>query len=103
MRRTVCLLAAPLVLPSFGSDVPKEYDGAKEKDELDGTWKCLPLEFDDGLNLRPLPEDTFRGGKWRQSTGKFLLTGTYTAQTGHKPANLDVTVWAGDKPYQTLK
>jgi hypothetical protein len=42
MRRIVCLLAALLVLPSLGSDSPKEYDGTTAWDDgLQGTWEAV--------------------------------------------------------------
>src|SRR5262245_27862133 len=47
MRRTVCLLAiALLVLPSLGSDAPKEYDGTTKRDDVQGTWEFVGFERD---------------------------------------------------------
>src|SRR5262249_52284330 len=71
MRRIVCLLAGVLlVVPSLGSDAPKEYDGATERDELEGTWELV------GIECRPVQEGpsnqcvvTFRGGRFTKSYG----------------------------------
>jgi uncharacterized protein (TIGR03067 family) len=91
MRRTVCLLAALLVLPSLGSDSPKEYDGATEEDELRGEWRVVIIEDETRiLDNGALGVRTFRSGKWTYSNGQVSVAGAYTADARYKPPRLDM-------------
>src|SRR5262249_6151031 len=90
MRRTVCLLAALLVLPSLGSDSPKEYDGAMQDDELQGTWQIA------GSSRICL--QTFRGNTWVYTQeGQVVEEGTFKADQILKLALLDETMVNGQK------
>ena len=86
MRRTVCLLAiALLVLPSLGSDAPKEYDGTTKRDDVQGTWEFVGFERD-GKILPPAFSEVmiYRGGAYtRIIEEKFVLRGRYRADPGH--------------------
>jgi uncharacterized protein (TIGR03067 family) len=101
MRRIVCLLAGVLlVVPSLGSDAPKEYDGATERDELEGTWELV------GIECRPVQEGpsnqcvvTFRGGRFTKSYGDGdTLRGSYRLDPARKPSHLDQYLSTG--PFQ---
>jgi|SRR5262245_54221152 uncharacterized protein (TIGR03067 family) len=91
MRRTVCLLAiALLVLPSLGSDAPKEYDGTTKRDDVQGTWEFVGFERD-GKILPPAFSEVmiYRGGAYtRIIEEKFVLRGRYRADPGHTPPYL---------------
>ena len=95
MRRFVCLLAGLLlVLPSLGSDAPKEYDGATvQKEELEGTWRLTGFEWDGKTKPGTQAVMTLRGGTYTItfSDGK-TWRGNYQIDTTHQPAHLD---WLG--------
>src|SRR5579872_446904 len=89
MRRTVCLLAALLVLPALGSDSPKEYDDRTEGPGIDGEWVIIGGT----RNGRPV-EPSASVLECRH--GEFTWRGTYFG--GHyafdlyqQPAHLDWT------------
>jgi uncharacterized protein (TIGR03067 family) len=106
MRRLVCLLAGVLlVVPSLGSDAPKEYDGATEKDELEGTWE-LTLHEIGGVGFTPTLtcEVTFRRGTYiaRYGDGD-TIRATYRFDRSHQPPHLDLCPSSEDFNGQTLK
>jgi uncharacterized protein (TIGR03067 family) len=93
MRRIVCFLAGVLlVVPSLGSDALKEYDGATEKDELQGTWRMVKAE----TNGEPVVAMavgavfTFRTGKMLAVNHRLSVEDTYITRTDLRPAHLDV-------------
>jgi uncharacterized protein (TIGR03067 family) len=93
MRRTVWLLAALLALPSLGSDAPREYDGAANADELEGTWAFVMGGIPGAINVDVpgLPTvQTFRRGKWEyRQGGEVVSEGVYATDTSRNPATLD--------------
>jgi uncharacterized protein (TIGR03067 family) len=92
MRQIVCLLAALLVLPSLGSDSPKEYDGATESDGIEGTWQAVSVENSGGRY--PTPAEwrmTFRAGKFTWTGGGLHPQGSYKVDAGKQPAWVDMT------------
>jgi uncharacterized protein (TIGR03067 family) len=91
MSRTVYLFAALLVLPSLGSDAPKEYDGATELDALQGTWRRIALKHD-GRDVPLEGEEmivTYLSGKFVWPGN---VVGSYTVDTSRKPAHLTETI-----------
>src|SRR5437868_2823048 len=85
MRRIVCLLVGVLlVVPSLGSDSPKDYDGTTEQDDLQGTWQLV------GASLRCVM--TNRGGTFscEYSSGE-KVGGSYRIDPAHSPPRLDWT------------
>src|SRR5262245_631196 len=91
MRRIACLLAVLLlVLPSLGSDAPKEYDETVAwEDGLQGSWLLVGQEF----NGKPVDfvesVQTFRNGKYTTKDKHGSVAGTYTIDASQKPAHLD--------------
>jgi uncharacterized protein (TIGR03067 family) len=89
MRRTVCLLATLLVLPSLGSDSPKEYDDNAEIDGLQGTWQLVEAQ---GKTIPPEWQivEIFRSGKWTlRSGGEIKGEGIYEVDVTRHPATFD--------------
>jgi uncharacterized protein (TIGR03067 family) len=90
MRRIVCLLAGVLlVVPSLGSDAPKEYDGATvQVDELEGTWR---MTENDGMMVDPTSQrvTTFRSRtytiNWNDGDTD---RGSYRIDSTHNPPRL---------------
>jgi uncharacterized protein (TIGR03067 family) len=97
MRRTVCLLAALLVLSSLGSDAPKEYEGATEIDGIEGVWRLIASESN-GLTLclKDSAVETYLNGKWEYSSGDGSASGIYKADGRFSPAHLDRTHIIGE-------
>jgi uncharacterized protein (TIGR03067 family) len=99
MRRTVCLLAVLLVVPSLGSDEPRGYEGQVTWDDgLQGAWRLVTFETPTlRINHENADPDilTFRAGKWERSSVQISEAGTYTPSTGFAPARLDRTYTAG--------
>jgi uncharacterized protein (TIGR03067 family) len=107
MRRFVCLLVGVLlVVPALGSDSPKEYGGATDGDELQGTWElvssgCVGRESPPHPLHRPCIQ-TYRRGKWTyQQAGRVLDEGTYTSDSRRKLAFLDETKTGGEAARRT--
>jgi uncharacterized protein (TIGR03067 family) len=98
MRRTVCLLAALLVLPSLGSDSPKEYDGATARNELEGTWErvsAAPVGEKAVISLPGECVETFRDGRWvYRHKGRVISEGVYTADSTRRPCAFDESTTA---------
>jgi uncharacterized protein (TIGR03067 family) len=93
MRRTVGLLTALLLaVQSLGSGSPKDFDGAIEADELQGTWEAVAAEFrgKDAVFNAPWVW-TFRDGKYVVKTPAGTTAGTYRINRTTKPAHLDET------------
>jgi uncharacterized protein (TIGR03067 family) len=92
MRRTVWLLVGVLlVLPSLGSDAPKDYDGAVRTEDIEGEWRLVSCRFGG--------ESASEGGRaiWTFRDGQFIpgewngLKRTYTvAPSVHGPAPIDL-------------
>ena len=98
MRRTVCLLAALLlVLPSLASDSPKEYDGATvKKDDLEGTWRLVAVKYDGKFMVSDHLEYVFhRGTITFKVRGAETWQGSYRTDPTRKPSDLDMysTKW----------
>jgi uncharacterized protein (TIGR03067 family) len=97
MRRTVCLLAALLVLPSLGSDAPKEYDGTTEAG-LEGVWERVSATPAGGKAVIALPGEcveTFRDGRWvYRHKGRLVSEGVYRADYTRRPCALDESTTA---------
>jgi uncharacterized protein (TIGR03067 family) len=99
MRRSVCLLAvALLALPSLGSDAPKEYDGATERDELEGSWErvsAAPVGGKAAISLPGECVETFRDGRWvYKDKGRVISEGVYRADSTRRPCALDESTTA---------
>jgi uncharacterized protein (TIGR03067 family) len=98
MRRSACLLAALLVLPSLGSDSPKEYDGATARNELEGTWERVSATPAGGKAVIALPGEcveTFRHGRWvYRHKGRIVSEGVYRTDSSRQPAHLDESTTA---------
>jgi uncharacterized protein (TIGR03067 family) len=104
MRRTVCLLAALLVLPSLGSDAPKEYDGATAKaDDLDGEWQLTAVTFDGIQVTFHKTVVAFHGGRYTETGGKRQEIGTYKVAAVRSPAELDMTPSNGQDQGRTFR
>jgi uncharacterized protein (TIGR03067 family) len=91
-RRIYWLLTVVLVVPSLGSDAPKEHDGAAEIAGIEGTWRCVSVENSGGTYPTP-PEwrMTFRAGKFTWTGGGIYPQGSYTVDARKKPGWLDMT------------
>jgi uncharacterized protein (TIGR03067 family) len=105
MRRTLCLLAALLALPLLGSDAPKEYDGATQPDELEGTWRLTEFAFEDrkqALDFQSVL--TLRGRTYRRddSDGD-TFRGSYRTDLSHQPSHIDWMPSKGHFAGRTLK
>jgi uncharacterized protein (TIGR03067 family) len=100
-RRIVWLVAVPLlVAPSLGSDAPKDYDGATQADELEGTWRLVAVEYDGGRGIPAVVTITYRGRNFTEVDG---TTGTFTTDVRRKPAHLDSTATTGYWAGRTVK
>src|SRR5262249_53404922 len=105
MRRIVCLLAGVLlVLPSLGSDSPKEYDGATQLSNIDGSWQ-LVMRRQDGQEtvFKERIIWTFRKGEFINSAVPDGDKKTYkVTPTSYGPAHLDlglVDPYGGELPW----
>jgi uncharacterized protein (TIGR03067 family) len=92
MRRIVYLLAGGLlVVPSLGSDAPKEFGDAAEPDELQGMWALVLQVYDHRQAIAPAVEgsevETFRAGRWEKDDPERSVT--YRADASRLPAHLD--------------
>ena len=97
MRRTVCLLAALLVLPSLGSDAPKEYDGSMEEPSIEGTWRRTTAS---GHSLVM----TFHSGDFTLAVGNTVLgRGSYRIDSSRNPRLLDKAPTYGAYKGATVK
>jgi uncharacterized protein (TIGR03067 family) len=97
MRRTVCLLAVVLlVVPSLGSDEPKDYDGETDRYELEGSWIAITIQLDDGTRLPETSRFTFRRGKTVYQGDGPVVHGAYLADTNCKPHRLDMRYETSD-------
>jgi uncharacterized protein (TIGR03067 family) len=52
MRRLSLIAAVLFVVPLFGYDSPKEYDGSMAADGIEGTWRLIEVE-DNGTKRPP--------------------------------------------------
>jgi uncharacterized protein (TIGR03067 family) len=88
MRRTVCLLAALLALPSLGSDAPKGYDGVTEFVGIEGTWRRVAVHVHGHEIPFQAEVRTYRQGRitWADGGG---IVWTYTTDNSHITACLD--------------
>jgi uncharacterized protein (TIGR03067 family) len=91
MSRTVCLLAGVLlVVPSLGSDAPKEYDGTVAwDDELQGSWLLVGVDFNGKAVDFVESVQTFRNGKYTTKDKNGTTAGTYIIDASQTPAHLD--------------
>jgi uncharacterized protein (TIGR03067 family) len=101
MRRLSLPFAALLVLPFLGASEPREYDGVTEKDDLEGSWHMVAVEYR-GRD-QPVPVK----GAWNYRRGRFTWpldhAGTYKADPSRKPAHLDETEERGQSKGKTWK
>src|SRR5438874_7975737 len=83
---------------------------ADDKDlaKLDGTWVAQSVEI--GGNKIPDEEMkkfpghlTIKGGKWTLKAGERSQTGTFTADTAKKPAQMDVKPGDGPNAGKTIQ
>jgi uncharacterized protein (TIGR03067 family) len=103
VRRIVWLVAGVLlVVPSLGSDAPKDTDGATEADELRGTWQIVAAEFK-GIRLTAAGVLIYRDGKYGPVNSRGSWAGTYTTDASRKPAHLDQTDSQGEDKGRTRK
>jgi uncharacterized protein (TIGR03067 family) len=100
MRRTVCLLAVLLVLPSLGSDSPKEYDGATEGDGIEGKWQCIAYQKQDPFQSVLI----VRAGTYTISyKDGDVIEGNIRIDPNQNPAHLDENPLTGYLKGETLK
>jgi uncharacterized protein (TIGR03067 family) len=92
MRRLSLLTAVLLVLPSFGYDSPKEYDGTIVEDPLEGTWRLTEVAYNDRKYEPNIDEMvvTCRGAilTIKYSNGD-TIQGNYRINTARRPWQLD--------------
>ena len=94
MRRTVCLLAAMLILPAVGSDSPKDYNDRMEEVSIEGTWLMVRLEANGStIPIRPNEIYTYQGSNFHCADGE--LDGTYSVDGSVRPARLVEHVMKG--------
>src|SRR5437016_5373478 len=101
-RRIVCLVAGVLLVAlMLGSDAPTEYDGATvQKDELEGAWRAVAVETDGSRLRTKVPTElTFRAGRWQISDRNTVGTGSYAAEAGRRPGQLDMTTATDTNKY----
>jgi uncharacterized protein (TIGR03067 family) len=101
-RRVWLLAGVLLVVPSLGSDVRKEYDGATARDELEGTWLMVSVEYEVLLPFAASIK-TYCGGRWEWPVADETFSGTYTTDAGSKPARLDETNLGGTAKGETIR
>src|SRR5262249_44083665 len=106
MRRTVRLLAVVLlVLPLLGSDLPKEYDGVTERDDVQGTWELVEWTFDgqsfggEGTMVTNYRFGTKVVRYWDSRT----ITGRYRTDPTRTPPSLDEIRSDGDYQGQAIR
>jgi uncharacterized protein (TIGR03067 family) len=81
MRRIVCLLAGVLlVVPSVGSDAPREYDDKSEYVGIEGTWRwtttsghALVLTFHSGGFTLAVENTVLGRGSYRIDSSRYPL------------------------------
>jgi uncharacterized protein (TIGR03067 family) len=83
------------VLPSLGTDSPKEYDDATEMRSIEGTWRCVSVKLN-GVDVQPLKGDeillTFRAGSYEEIyLGLRDRWGPCAVDAARWPARLDLT------------
>ncbi len=104
MRRTVCLLAALLVLPSLGSDSPKDYDDAIQFDIIEGTWMSVGATVDGAEVIIQKSVTTFRRGFMKADYGDGdPIHGRYRVDATLTPWRLGVTPASGPLRGQTVQ
>jgi len=106
MRRFVCLLAGVLVVvPSLGSDSPREYDGATEMDGIEGTWRFVSAERIGGDVIWAGPPIlTFRGGRYvGLRDGRTVERGAYGVDNRQTPRHFDRFPESGPNRGLTLR
>ena len=106
MRRTVCLLVGVLlVVPSLGSDTPKDYDGAAEAADLEGSWQQVGVVWNGRLTTTEVgPVWTYRNG--RETThddGRLVGECPYTVDASSRPARMDTVETAGKHKGKTWR
>jgi uncharacterized protein (TIGR03067 family) len=106
MRRIVCLLAGVLlVVASLGSDSPKEYDGAAEAADLEGSWQQVGAVWNGQLTVTDAGcVRTYRNG--RETThddGRLVGDCPFTVDTSSRPARMDTVETAGKHKGKTWR
>jgi uncharacterized protein (TIGR03067 family) len=102
MRRHALLVPAVIFL------IAAAPDGEKELAKLDGTWVANSVEIggnkipDDELKKFP-GHLTIKGGKWTLKAGERSQTGTFTADTAKKPAQMDIKPGDGPNAGKTIQ
>jgi hypothetical protein len=86
MRRLLLLFAVLCVVPLFGYDSPREYDGLMAEVGIEGTWQLIDLEF----KAEKLPVDkesvrVFHDGMCRLKWNNEKYQGTYRTNPTGKP------------------
>jgi uncharacterized protein (TIGR03067 family) len=105
MRQSVCLLAVVLlVVPSLGSDAPREYDGVTANaDDLEGEWQVTAMTFN-GIQVSfHKTVVAFHGGRYTETGGKRQEIGTYKVAAVRSPAELDITPSNGQDQGRTFR
>src|SRR5215471_17779132 len=98
IRRIVSFYAGLLlVVPSLGSDAPKEFGDTAEPDELQGTWALVLQVYDNRQAFAPAVEgsvvETFRADRWEKGDPERSVT--YRADASLRPAHLDAPFPSG--------
>jgi uncharacterized protein (TIGR03067 family) len=100
MRRIVCLLAGVLlVVPSLGSDAPKEYDGVTDDTGLEGSWQQVGAvkNRDTTMEMSSAYVWTYRNGKVTlHLDGILTAEDSYTVDASFRPARMDCVKTDGE-------
>jgi uncharacterized protein (TIGR03067 family) len=97
MKKLPPLLVAVLTLTLLGSDSPKDYDDRTQLAGIEGAWRRVEVKVNGQVQNDPGdPGLIFRGQKFEWTGGGGGPKGTYTFNTSHRPAHLDMK--ATDQP-----
>jgi uncharacterized protein (TIGR03067 family) len=97
VRKTVSLLVVLLGVFLVGADSSRDFDGAMQLDEIQGTWAEVSVK----LNGKQVPKPTgmlvtFDGARVTyQSNQKIYNAGTYRTDNKHQPFRLDERLSVG--------
>jgi uncharacterized protein (TIGR03067 family) len=91
------LLIVLFVVPLFGSDSPKEYDGKTESVGIEGKWRLIELELN-GLKDEPVHQEeiTVRSGTYTINNDSGTIRKNYRLDTTQKPPHLDWILPSGE-------
>ncbi len=105
MRRIISLLVSSLlVVPSLGSDAPREYDDRTERDELQGAWQQIGAVWNGDITWVEGCVWTYRNGKVTAHYNGVLITeNLYWVDASVRPARMDSIERVGDDKGKTWR